>query len=298
MNPVREMKITSLANWFGSNRSGGEMVGRQLGRLRWCGIPCVGGAGEIPHIDTTAGLANDLHSHIINLARVVRHNDQRGRLIELLESRLFHPVELAQAQQRCIEREAEGATGGLFGDGSAPVLLRENGDVDWAADYFVASWMGRGGEAGKVREFNQNLAIRFTSSGGASSTRFRSAVESLEAWGAALKFWEFSAFDALEFLDRVKDEPYHGLYIDLPWPDLGDEYKHKVSSAYHGRIAAKVATFRNVRIVIRYGAHHLIERLYSAPQWTWLRHSSTNQRGNDCEEVLIINGPAHGAAAK
>lgn len=267
------------------------MVGKQLGRLRWCGIPCVGGAAEIPHIDTAAGLANDLHLHIINLARVVRNREQRARLIESLESRLFHPSELAQAQHRCPSREMGSVAGGLFAGDAAPVRLQDDGDVEWAADYFVASWMGRGGEAGKTREFSQNLAFRFSSSGGASSTRYRSAVESLEAWGHALRDWEFCTMDAIEFLDRIKDDPGHGVYVDPPWPMLGDEYKHSVSESFHVRLYAKLMSFKNVRVVVRYGDHELIERLYANPQWTWIRHASTNQRGNDCDEVLIVNGP-------
>lgn len=116
----------------------------------------------------------DLHLHIINLANVIRDEDGWQGLVDKLDTTLFHPVEMQAAQQRCVEREQDAAGGGLFGGKSLPLNLVER--IDWAADYAIACWMGRGGHAGKGTEFSQGLAVRWTASGGDSAVRFRCPV--------------------------------------------------------------------------------------------------------------------------
>ncbi len=271
------MRINALAQWFGGNRMLAESVGRALGRLRWCGVPFAGGCPELPHINTAAGVANDLHRHIVNLARVVRNDALVEQLVRRLDGLLFHPDELAAAQQRCRDRDILGATD-------------ETPDIEWAADYFAACWMGRGGCAGKRREFDQCLSLRWTSNGGDSAVRFRSAIDSLRDWHMALRKWSFSCLDAFEFIGNVRDAEGHGIYVDAPWPDAGEEYRHGFTREQQTSLAEALGGFKRTRVVVRYGDHPLIRELYPESRWTWLIQSGRNQRNGTTAEVLIING--------
>lgn len=271
------MRINALAQWYGGNRMLAQRVGAALGRLRWCGVPFAGGCPELLHIRTAVGVANDLHRHVINLARVVRDDARVEQLVRRLDGLLFHPDELAEAQQRCRDREQSAQIG------DAP-------DVAWAADYFATCWMGRGGHAGKRGEFDQRLSLRWTSSGGDSAVRFRSAIESLRGWHRALRRWTFTCLDAFEFIDKVRDAEGHGLYVDAPWPDAGEEYQHGFTSEQQLRLAEALARFTRTRVVVRYGDHPLIRELYPEPRWTWREQTSRNQRNGAVVEVLIING--------
>lgn len=285
------MKTKRLAGWFGSNTTKAALVGVQLGKLKWCGVPFSGGCPELPYIDTNCGVAGDVHRHIINLSRVIRCKTQKDRLKELLNPIILHPQELADAQRRCIERESEGDAP-MFDRGRRSEMP-QHGDVEWAADYAVCCWMGRGGHAGKKTEFKQNLAMRWTVSGGGSSKRFRSFIDSLDAWQLCLQRWDFSVTDVFAFLTHVQDKKGYGLYIDAPWPVLGDEYKHGFTEAKQRMLAEKLARFKETRVVIRYGEHALIRYLYGSKNWTWIEAVTRNQRNKAVAESLIINGPAY-----
>lgn len=271
------MRINALAQWYGGNRMLAASVGKALGRLRWCGVPFAGGCAEMPHINTGVGAANDLHRHLINLARVVCDAALESQLADRLDSLLFHPDELAAAQQRCRSRENTNFRA------RAP-------DVAWAADYFAACWMGRGGQAGTQREFDQSLSLRWTSNGGDSAVRFRSAIESLRDWHKALRQWSFTCIDAFEFIENIRDADGHGLYVDAPWPDAGNDYRHTFTRDQQARLAETLTHFRRTRIVVRYGDHPLIRELYPAPLWTWLTQQGRNQHNGAMNEVLIVNG--------
>lgn len=287
---MSQMKITALAPWYGGNRALAETVGDQLGKLGWVGVPFAGGMPELAQIRARAGVANDLHRHLINMARVVRSDALVEQMFELVEPLLYHPDEYESAQRRCIEREKrrEIPAGGLFGEAA---LIRDDADVQWAADYFVCCWMGRGGSAGQEWEFQQKIATRWTASGGGSARRWRSAIDSLRAWNRVLQSWEFTCLDAFSFLDMVPDREDQGLYVDSPWPVGGEQYLHRFTDQDQRRLARKLMTFEKVRVVIRYGDHPLIRELYSDPKWTWIEQESCNQEGNMISEVLIINGP-------
>ena len=284
-----DMKISALAPWYGGNRDD-DAVGAELGRLGWVGVPFACGMPELEKIRAAAGVANDRHRHVINLARVIKNPGLKERMLEIVGGVLFHPDEFAAAQQRCIERERAWETaGGLFGGLPLPTL----DDAQWAADYYVCCWMGRGGSAGQAWEFRQSIATRFTATGGGSAKRWRSAVESVEAWSRVLHRWEFTCLDAFAFLDCVPDRENQGLYLDPPWPEAGDQYKHMFTEDDQRRLARKLATFENVRIVVRFGDHPLIRKLYPSPRWTWVERESRNQEGNTINEALIINGPSY-----
>lgn len=278
-----EMKIKAIAPWFGANRESAASVGEQLGKLDWCGVPFVGGGAELHAINTRSGVACDLHRHIINLGRVVRDEALCDRAVFLLNDTLFHEHEFRAAQERCREREQPRYTLSGSDTGEAP-------DVQWAVDYFITAWMGPGASSGKSQEFTRYFSSRWSATGGASVTRFRSAVESLLGWSDVLKRWEFRVMDAFAFLAKCDDKAGHGVYCDPPWPDLGAEYKHGFSVEEHRKLALRLAAYKDARVVVRYGDHPLIRDLYPADKWKWIKRSTRNQANAEVAEVLIVNG--------
>lgn len=282
------MKIRALAPWFGANRELAETVGELLGPRAWVGVPFMGGGSELPHIRAREGVANDLHAQVVNLARVIRDPDLCAELAGMLDRTLVHVGEYREAQERCRERVEAIAGGSLFGKPATPDALAAGPSVVLAFDYFVCCWMGPGGFAGKASEFGSFFPVRWTSSGGSTARRFRSAVESLPAWCKALRSWTFLSVDAFEFLDRVVDQADHAIYCDPPWPDAGREYAHAVSDArFHERLERRLREFQRCAIVVRYGDHPLIRELYG-DGWAWLNLESINQAGRGVPEALIV----------
>lgn len=246
--------IKALAPWFGGARNLAARIGPELGKLGWCGVLFAGGMPELAQIQTQAGVATDLHRHVINLARVVADDALLLKLIRKVDRLLFHEDVLSDAQGRCLEREH---SGGLFGGTQA-----ESGpDLQWAADYFICCWMGRGGYAGRGGELSQTISVRYTASGGSSAKRWRSAVESLPSWGKVLSRWQFMCEDAFTILPKLKPAKdakksgRSGLYLDPPWVGAGDEYTHRFTTEQHRKLARECErlTDAKFRIVVRYG---------------------------------------------
>jgi len=304
---TQEMKINAIAPYFGANRKRAEMVGRAFGRVAWACVPFMGGGSELPHIDCVEGVASDLSRHVINLAGVIGRPELLARLTERLDRTLFHEETFRESQRACAQRE-EDATGSLFAPPNAS-SMGDTPDVDWAYEYFVACWMGPGEAAGKASHFEAYFPVRYSSSGGASSKRFRSAVESLDAWCAALRNWQFVREDAMSVLDRVVvrdaerlrlvhdaalvNKPVldaWGVYCDPPWPEAGREYAHGVDdSTFHKALEAKLRKLTTCRVVVRYGDHPLIRGLYQ--DWHAVEHETKNQAGNTVPELLFSNEP-------
>lgn len=279
--------IAAIAPWFGSNRMNAERVGELLKGRAWVGIPFAGGLCEVPHIDARTVAVNDLHSHVINLARVTSDPVLGPRLYRLLKRAVFHPETLEAAQQ---EAGSVAAAGLVDVDNETRLAA--------AASYFVSQWMGRSGNAGKSREFAGQLPIRWTSSGGDSNTRYRSAVASLLDWRRVLARCNFTTLDAFEFLANCKDQSDHGIYCDPPFPDAGEEYLHNAGRtkseqrAWHEKLAAAVGRFQSARVVMRFYDHPLVRDLYPETRWTWQRFTGRTQSNGKAEEVLLMNGPS------
>lgn len=280
------MKITALAPWFGSNRNLAENVGTALAGCGWVGVPFGGGMCEIAHIKASSIVVSDLHKHIINLALCVK-GDERKELINRLDAAPFHPDTLMAAQNFCRAVEDQDRTGELFVEQKSLVTF---GSVDWAYAYHICCWMGRSAVAGTDGEFKGGLPVRWSASGGDSNTRFRSAVESLDAWGAIMKRCNFVCQDVFDFLENVKDIEGNGLYLDPPFPGPGDSYKHTFTAADHRRMAARLAKFRLCRVVCRFYDHPLIRELYPESRWAWnALKGGRKQTNEDAPEVLLAN---------
>lgn len=275
-----EMKTTALAPWFGSNRMLGKFVGEELRGCKWVGVPFAGGMAELAHIKASTIVVGDLHRHVINLALCVKCPERRKLLVERLDASPFHPDMIAAAQKQCRIVEA-----------NYPPSMEVTGGVDWAYHYFVACWMGRSHKSGIDDEFNGGISVRWNANGGDSNKRYRSAVESLEAWGIIMRRCNFVVQDAFEFLDRCEDSSGHGVYCDPPFPGPGERYKHKFSEAQHRELADRLAEFANCRVVCRFYDHPLVREMYPESKWRWRRLDGGRTLANKKppEVLLILN---------
>lgn len=267
------MKTKCIAPWFGSNRMLAEHVGKELACCRWVGVPFAGGMSELAHITSPSMVVNDLHSHVINLAAVIRDKESLRALTQMLERTPFHPEELAICQD--VASRYSHMQGRIC--------------VSAAYAYFVSQWMGRSGQAGTDSEFKGKLSVRWTSSGGDSNTRYRSATRSLAAWSKIMRRCNFTSIDAIEFLGQCKDQPEHGIYCDPPFVKEGEAYRHKVDVPFHSRLAEKLGTFTAARVVVRYYDHPLVRELYSAERWDWQELVGRKQSNAEAAEVLIVS---------
>ena len=273
------MRVRALVPIFGSNRMLAGHVAAALQGYSWVGIPFVGGFSEVPLIAARTVLCNDLHRHIINLARVVRDNRLRAQMIRSLQRRVFHPDELEAAQERCAARQP----------GNEP-------DLELATDYFVCCWMGRSGKAGLVDEFNGRPATRWTSDGGDSAVRYRSALRSLASWGKTLQRCTFETMDGFEFLARCEDRRSHAIYADPPFVGAGRRYRHNPGQtdadevAWHTRLRDCLERFEKAGVVCRFYDHPLIQQLYNRGRWEWKPLVGRKQTNQNAAEVLLTNG--------
>lgn len=279
------MNTKSLVNNYGSNRMLAARVGAELRGCSWVGVPFVGGMSELLHIDARTIGANDLHKHLINLAKVLA-DDQLGPIVyRRLRRLLFHPDTLAAAQDYCKRIEAAGSPSALF------EMKFEHDPATWAEAFFVSSWMSRGGTTLTDREFFAGLPLRWDADGGGSAKRFFSAVGSIPAWRKIFRRCEFSNLDFLDFLNRVKDKPGIGIYCDPPFPGAGDKYKHPMNRQLQAHLAEALDRFKHARIVCRFYDDALIRDLYPMGRWNWINQTGRDQHNAaDKPEVLIING--------
>jgi site-specific DNA-adenine methylase len=274
------MKSARLLPWFGSNTENAASAGAMLRGCRWVGIPFAGGMSEVPYIDCKQILANDLHRHVVNLCRVIADNRERRWLVEQADALPYHPDILAMYQRDAVNEPD-------YSISSAP-------DGYAALCYFVSVWMGRGGKAGTTGEFDGSLPIRWNANGGGSNRRYRTAIEALDAWGETFRRCEFVCMDAFEFLDKCRDSRETGIFVDAPWPDAGEEYRHQFSDGDQTRLAERLMKFTQARVVVRFGEHPLIRSLYpESSGWTWHPLTSRNQANDVKPEFLIVrNGAA------
>jgi DNA adenine methylase len=264
-------EVTALAPWFGANRMLASEVGKLLDGCRWVGVPFAGGMSELEHIDAPTIVVGDLHKQVINLAQVVSHPVHGPELYRRLRRAAFHPDTLSDSQLTMKTRSE---------------IMQP---VSRAYHYFICCWMGRSAKAGTDGEFSGSLPVRWTSSGGDSNTRFRSATSALLKWRKIMRRCNFVCMDYADLIGNVKDQAGHAIYLDPPWPDDGDKYKHKFSEADQRKCAEIVSRFENARVVVRYGDHPLIRELYPEPRWTWTEQTSRTQANTAKREVLITS---------
>ena len=260
-----------LVQWFGANTENANLAGRLLDGCEFVAIPFAGGMSEVPYLTARQVLCNDRHRHVINLCQVVADEAGRAWLASEADKVPFHPDVLATAQKKAAAWEWD--TGP-----SAEAAL-------W---FFLASWMNRGGKTGTDAEFRGGLAIRRDGDGGGSNQRFRTAIATLEDFCQAFRRCEFTCEDAFLFIDNLKDKQGSGLYVDGPWPATGDSYVHKFVEQDQRKLAASLARFKHVRVVVRFGVHPLIEELYDRKAWYWRMAESRTQANKRAPEVYLL----------
>lgn len=272
----KAMKQNRLVPWFGSDAMMAELYAKPLDGCSWVGIPFAGGMSIVPKLKASCIAVNDIHRHVINLARVLVTCEDRERFIDELDMESFHPDSLADSQAHCRLME------------HSPPEMKEEYLRGWAKSYFVASWMGRSGTSGTDDEFKGKLSVRWSTTGGDSNVRYRSAVKSIDAWVAAMQRCNFTCLDFRKFLGNCKDEKKHGIYSDAPWVIDGDKYKHSFTEQDHRDLATLLGSFEHMQIVIRYGDHPLIRELYPADKWDWIETTSRTAGNNAKSEVLVV----------
>lgn len=268
--PPTKRKSNRLLPWAGSNTENAALVGELLAGCTWVGIPFAGGMSEVPFIEARMVVCNDIHRHVINLCQTVADDAGRAWLIQEADKMPFHPDVLATCQKEAAAWD-----------------WREGPSAAAALDYFVACWMNRGGRSGTDGELRGNLAMRWNANGGGSNQRFRTAVDALPAWGEAFRRCEFTTVDALDFIRDCTDIAINGLYVDAPWPDVGDGYRHKFTQQQQQELAKLLMRFQFTRVVVRFGRHPLIEQLYPRDVWTWIETESRNQANAVKPEVYL-----------
>jgi site-specific DNA-adenine methylase len=283
-------KTKALGNWFGSNRTNAPRVGAELKGCTHVVLPTFGGGSELPYIDARQIIVNDLHEHMINLAATMAHPVDGSRVYRALRRISFSTAVLEAARHVCQGRDNRRfvTLSGMEGHTAKSIL---------AAAYFVCIWQGRGGKAGTKGEFKGALPIRWNDGGGSSVVRYQSAIGGALWFRRFLRRCEFSALNVFDVLPKVHNKPRHGVYLDAPWPDAGEEYLHGFTERDQRRLAVELERFTETRVVVRYGDHPLIRELYQRPRWTWIEFDSRDQANQKKPEVLIINGPSYGAAA-
>ncbi len=76
---------------------------------------------------------------------------------------------------------------------------------------------------------------------------------------------------------------------DPPWPLDGNSYTHKFNDSMQERLATELGSFEHSRIVVRFGEHVLIRKLYPESKWTWNMLTSRTQANDSKSEVLLVN---------
>ena len=280
------MKIKAIAPWFGGKRTLSPEIVKEFGshRAYWepfCGSMAVLFAKEVATMETV----NDLHGDLINLARVVQHDELSVQLF----SRLTRVACAEPLHREAAERHR--------GRGNVPA--GDSPCVDRAADYFLCSWLGRNGVAG-TSSYNQGFCRRFTKNGGHAATRFTSAIDSIPGWWDRLRAVTILNDDAFSLLERIEDAAGVVIYVDSPYIVKGAKYVHDLKSDDHDRLAELLRRFKRTRVIVSYYDHERLAGMY--PGWTTRRLKATKALVNqgardsggavDAPEVLLINGPS------
>lgn len=302
-----EMKIKAIAPWFGGKRTLAEEIVLELGKHTQYFEPFCGSAAVLfSKQPSQKETVNDLHSDLTNLMRVVQ-SDSAPTLYERL--------------QRASVCEGLLEDAGLYLEAGDDRSQRD--PVEWAYQYFLASWIQRNGVAGTDRQGYQ-IAVRWTKNGGSPAVRFRNAVESIPAWHYRLLNVVVLNRDAFGILDRFEDVPETAIYVDPPYlaetrtgfdTSVGEHsrYRHEFSNSGdglfareddHKRLRSVLNGYRHARIVISYYDCQGIRALY--PEWTFIKKTMNKNlhvqavRGKgqtkSAPEVLIINGPSYAKA--
>lgn len=310
-------KITAIAPWLGSKRTMAEAIIDLLGPHSAYFEPFAGSlAVLLAKPPAQQETACDLHGDLTNLGFVLQDRVMAETLYDRLARSLFTETLLDRAR----------------------AFLREHGELppDHPADperafhYFVQAWAGRNGVAGSLRDSWQ-ICVRWTPGGGAATTRFYNAVESIPAWHARLRHVVILRRDAFSVIEKIPHElktkwgaaqQKIAVYLDPPYMhatrsgENNGGYRHDftdygggILADDHDRLAEALSRFagsRTTRVVVSYYDHPRLADLYPPPAWRIIGHTRhkhlhvQNKRGasrSEAPEVLIVNDGQGGPCA-
>jgi DNA adenine methylase len=269
------VKIKSILPYFGGKRMQSKGIIEALGSHSAYFEPFCGSLSVLlAKPRSSMEVVNDLHGGVVNLARVIR--DDPVKLYEKLSRTLFCEELHNDSIDKCFEEEF-----------SSP--------LDWAYNYFVASWMGRNGLTGTTKELETGFCKRFTSSGGDSATRFRNATESIPEWHHRLRGVTIMQQDAFDMIPKIEDKEGTVVYVDSPYVVKDAEYLHDFKTEDHEKLAKALRRFEKSRVVVSYYDHSLIDSLYLDFGFTKTLKTTKKQMSNgaaDAPEVLLIKNGA------
>lgn len=291
------MKIKAIAPWFGGKRNLASRIAEELGEhcVYWepfCGSMAVLMTKKPCVMETV----NDLHRDLINLARVIQHEEEGVRFYRRLRRTLV--------AEDLFNESAEVIRGAEASDAL---------DSDRAYHYFITSWLGRNGVAG-TGSYNAHFCVRYTANGGHAAKRWASAIRSIPSWRRRLANATILRRDAFELLPKIQDKAGTSIYVDPPYIVKGSTYLYDfgmtskrgqdrdVATADHRRLAEQLQRFQEARVVVSYYDHPLLGELY--PSWTKrvievskaLAHQGRRGKSHaKAREALLINGPSYAA---
>lgn len=312
------MHLKAIAGYFGGKRTMADIINNEFygGPVKvssffdvCCGSIAVLLGNDNPPSQETV---NDLHTDMINMARVLQSSKLAPTLYNNLQ-RTLCSIDLFKASRAVIESDVD------F------ILSKETNarSVERAYHFFLLSWMGRNGVTGLDR-IKYQMAVRYTPGGGGSGTRFVNAVESIPAWHERLRKVTILKMDMFDLLPKIDDQEDVAVYIDPTYlahtTGSNSKYRHQMSDNSgdssinlftgersdnddHDRLAKEATRFKHARVVISYYASKRLSELY--PGWTVVdckRQKNLhvqNKRGagaSEAPEILIINGPSYLAA--
>ena len=290
-----QAKLKAIAPWFGSKRSMASLIVDVLGdhRAYWepfCGSMAVLFAKKPSQQETV----NDLHGHLVNLARTLADPQQAERLYAR-SSRTLCSTDLYWQSVEWLDALPDDE-------------VLSNSEA--AYHFLLASWMGRNGTSGCVRSTFQP-SVRFTPGGGSSSTRWRSAVESIPDWHDRLRNVGILNRDGFGLIEKIADVAGVAIYADPPYLRTtrgsggGSRYLHDFDEHSapllgegddHERLAELLGRFQKARIVVSYYDHPRIRRLYAGWRVIDCKRQKNlhvqNRRGQgqcDAPEILLVN---------
>jgi DNA adenine methylase len=267
-------ETTTLAPWFGSERMVADRYAAELNGCRLVGIPFGGGMSIVRLLTASTIHVNDMHPHIINLARVVANPDERRELLKMLKWTPFSEAMLRESQRDVCNIQ-----------GQTPAQAR----VRWAFNYFVCVWMARNGTAGTKSEFKAGLSARWDAGGGDSVVRWHSALRMLSTFGECLRKCHIWGGCFTQFIPKIKDNPNHGLYCDPPWDGPGKGYQHSFTRDDYLELERLLAAYEHARVVIRINDTPLIREVFDESRWGWTLLDGRDQHNQSKCEVMIQN---------
>ncbi len=275
------MNVSAILPYFGAKRTLAGKVVEALGdhAAYWepfCGSLAVLLSKPACRMET----ACDLYGDVVNLARVLSGRDTAERLYASL-----YPMIPCDA----LHQEAKGRLAAGEGPGDHP-------HVGSAADFFLASWLGRNGTIGTTAK--NTFCVRYTSNGGSPATRWASAVGSIPDWHERLKGVVILNTCGLAACERVEDKAGTAIYADPPYLAKGASYVHDFEAADHQRLATALTRFTRTRVVVSYYDHPQLADLY--PGWRKIPVTTTKAMANQTRrpdageptkapEVLLVN---------